>query len=90
MEAIQFINYTPEQLQEEILKGIKTHLETILSGFQPKQDDEYLTRNEVAKLLKVDVSTVHNWTKSGRLKKYGFGNKVYYLKSEIKLVPIDE
>lgn len=56
-----------------------------------KQDREtYLTRQEVAEMLKCDISTVHNWTKSGKLKDYGLGNRVYYKLSEIEsmMVPL--
>jgi hypothetical protein len=53
-------------------------------NFQPQEPEEYLTRDEVSKLFKVDLSTIHNWTKKGILKPYYKGNKVYYLKSELK------
>jgi len=46
-------------------------------------EDELLTRQEVANLLKIDLSTLHHWTKSGILTKYGIGKRVYYKKSEI-------
>jgi len=50
----------------------------------------YLTRHEVAAMLKCDVSTVHNWTKSGILKAYGIGAKVFYKLREIEasMLPI--
>lgn len=78
-----------KQLQEEILKGIKTYFEPILHNLQAKEKEEFLKPKDVAKMLKVDLSTVHNWHKTGKLKKYGFGKNVYYLRSEIKLIPID-
>ena len=43
-----------------------------------------LTRVEVAKLLKVDLSTLHNWNKTGTLKASKVSGKVYYLKSDIE------
>ena len=43
-----------------------------------------LSRNEVAKLLKIDLSTVHNWTKKGKLLAHGLGNRVYYKRSEVE------
>ncbi len=46
-------------------------------------EDELLTRQEVANLLKIDLSTLHHWTKSGILIKYGIGKRVYYKKSEV-------
>ena len=44
---------------------------------------KYYTRKEVAKLLKVNISTVHNWTKNGTLKAVGIGSRVYYTQEAI-------
>ncbi len=44
---------------------------------------EYLTRQEAAELLRVDLSTIHNWTKRNILTSYGIGGRVYYKKEEI-------
>lgn len=84
MQNIQFIQVTPEQLQTEILNGVATQLNEFKKHFQPKEPTEYLTRNEVAKMLKIDLSTVHNWSKSGKLKPYGIGNRVYYKRKEVE------
>mgnify|MGYP003460539786 CR=1 FL=1 len=84
MGTVQFIQVTPEQLQNEIIKGVKTELEQIKKDFQPKQPSEYLTRNEVAEMLKIDLSSVHNWTKKGKLKAYGIGGRVYYKRDEVE------
>lgn len=84
MQQVQFIQTTPEKLQESILKGIKSQLEKLKEEYQPKEPEEYLSRAEVAKMLKVDISTIHNWSKSGRLKRYGIGNRVYFKRSDIE------
>ncbi|WP_026704429.1 helix-turn-helix domain-containing protein [Flavobacterium soli] len=84
MGTVQFIQVTPEQLQNEILKGIKQELEQLKKDFQPKQPSEYLTRNNVAEMLKIDLSSVHNWTKKGKLKAYGIGGRVYYKRDEVE------
>nr|WP_319571672.1 helix-turn-helix domain-containing protein [uncultured Draconibacterium sp.] len=82
--TIQLIQVTPEQLQELILKGVKVELDSLKSQLQPKNPTEYLTRNQVKELLNVDLSTVHNWTKRGKLKAYGLGNRIYYKRSEVE------
>ncbi len=91
MENIQFIQTTPERLKEEIIKGVEERLERLEKNFQPKKPIELLTRNEVKDLLKVDLSTIHNWTKKGKLKAYGIGNRVYYKRHEIEanLTPLN-
>jgi excisionase family DNA binding protein len=89
---IQFIQITPDELQEKILQGITKKLDELKKDFQPKEPTEYLTRNEVRKLFKVDLSTVHNWTKKGKLKAYAIGARVYYKRHEVEqvLTPLNQ
>jgi predicted DNA-binding transcriptional regulator AlpA len=82
--TVQFIQYTPEQLQSEISNGVKRQLDDFLKHFKPVQPAEYLTRQEVAKMFDVDISTIHNWCKSGKLKPLGLGSRVYFLRSDIE------
>ena len=84
MESIQFLNVTPNELKKEITKEVINHLNEFLKNFTPKQPNEYLTRSEVAKMLNVDLSTLHNWNKAGKLRPLGLGNRVYYLRSDIE------
>lgn len=74
---------SPEQLIE-LFNGLQNQLGNIIENYQPKAPTEYLTRSEVAKMLKVDLSTLHHWTKKGKIKPYGIGNRVYYKRSEIE------
>lgn len=81
---IQFIQTTPEQLKKEIVQDLTHSLLTQLSKkFQPKEPTHYLTRNEVAEMLHIDLSTVYNWTKKGKLLSYGIGGRVYYKREEV-------
>lgn len=52
--------------------------------FKPKIPEEFLTRNEVAQLLKVNVNTVDRWSKEGQLRRYGLGNKIFFKRSEVE------
>lgn len=90
-KTIQFIQYTPEQLQSEISQGVKIQLQDFLKHFTPKQPNEYLTRRQVADMFDVDLSTIHNWNKSKRLNPLGLGSRIYYLRSEIEasLIPLN-
>ncbi|MCL4816875.1 MAG: helix-turn-helix domain-containing protein [Flavobacteriales bacterium] len=45
---------------------------------------DYITPKEVATMLKCDLSTVHNWQKKGKLKKYLLGNRAYYKRNEVE------
>ena len=84
LEQVQFISVTPEQLQNAIITGVKVEIDQLKSEFQPKEPTEYLTRNEVKNLLNVDLSTIWNWQKKGKLKAYGIGSRVYYKRHEVE------
>lgn len=88
--TIQLIQLTPKQLEDSICSRVKSELDILRTDFQPKQPTEFLTRNEVRDLLKVDMGTVWNWTKRGKLKAYGIGSRVYYKRSEVEqaIVPL--
>ena len=84
MAQVQFIQTTPQELQQQINEGIKIQLQEFLKHFAPIQPKEYLTRSEVAKMFSVDISTVSNWQKSGKLKPLGISGRVYFLRSEVE------
>ncbi|MBN4070746.1 helix-turn-helix domain-containing protein [Olleya sp. AH-315-F22] len=84
MEQIQFIGTTPNALVNLIDEVVKRQLEDLKKSYQPKEPNEYLTRNNVAELLSVDLSTVHNWTKKGILHAKQIGGRVFYLREEVE------
>lgn len=86
---MELIILTKEQLQE-ITNGITTRLDNLEKNFQPKEPSQYLTRQEVADMLKVNLSTIHNWCKKGKLKPLGVGARVYFLREDVEkcLTPI--
>jgi excisionase family DNA binding protein len=43
----------------------------------------YLSRKEVATLLKITLPTLHDWTKLGYLKSYKIGARVLYKEAEV-------
>lgn len=52
----------------------------------PKNENnqsDYLSRKEVAKLLRITLPTLHDWTKLGYLKAYKMGSRVLYKPSEV-------
>lgn len=74
---------------DELLAKIGSVVETKLSkGNHPpnKEDPEnkYLSRAEVAKLLKISLPTLHIWTKLKLLQSYKIGNRVLYKQQEIE------
>lgn len=89
MSQIQLIQITPEELQNQILKGIDTRLEKLSKNFQPKEPTKFLGRHDVAEMLNVGITTVHNWTVSGFLKSYGIGRRVYYKREEVEAAIVE-
>jgi len=82
--TIQLIQISPDELREAIISGVRAEVEKLKTDFQPLQPTEYMTRNEVRDFLNVDLSTVHNLTKRGKLKAYGLGGRVYYKRAEVE------
>jgi excisionase family DNA binding protein len=72
-------------LINELAAEIESRLYKIVKNQPPEAHPptEYLTRQELKDLLKVDLSTIHNWTKKGKINAYGIGNRVYFKRSEV-------
>jgi hypothetical protein len=92
MEAIQFVGTSPQDLKNEITADVKVVLDDFLKHYKPISPTEYLTRQQVAKMFDVDLSTVHNWCKTGKLKPLGIGSRVYFLRTDIEasLIPLNQ
>ena len=75
---------SPDDLSIIVRETVQKELAEFKKSFEPNQPEEYLTRAEVAKMLKCDETTVYNWVKKGKLVRYCIGNRTYYLLSEIK------
>ena len=80
-------NISAENLYSR-LDDIQNQINELSKSLQPKVADEYLTRTEAADMLKCDISTIHNWTKKGKLIAHKLGNRVYYKSSQIESVMI--
>ena len=92
MQTSTLIQTTPEQLTGVILSEIDKKLNELKLQFQPKEPTEYLTRSETAKLLHVNLSTLHSWTKQGKINAFGLCGRVYYKRHEIEstLIPLNQ
>ena len=73
---------------DELLEKIDSILERKLLSFTSTSVKEpltkYLSREEVSKLLKITLPTLHDWTKIGLLKSYKIGNRVLYKEKEVE------
>ncbi|UKM63878.1 helix-turn-helix domain-containing protein [Flavobacteriaceae bacterium GSB9] len=80
----QVFGITPAELKEDIINDVRAELNVIAQNFQPIKPAEYLTRQEVAKILKVSLVTLTDWNKKGVLKPYRLGNLIRYKRSELE------
>jgi hypothetical protein len=81
-----FMNYTQIFLNGITLQQLAETLAPLLQDknitkSEPKE--ELITRVEVCELLSFNKTSLWKHTKSGKLKSYGIGNRVYYKRSEV-------
>ena len=87
MSQLQIIGYDLPDFFAELKKSLIPEItENLSAQFQPKEPTEYLTRSEVCKLLKIDLSSLHRWRKEGKIPSYGLGNRVYFKRSEVEQI----
>ena len=81
---MHIIVLTPDQLQTYFDYMIHK-VEAILKVSQQQQitSKEWLTAPEVATLLKISLTSIHQWSKDGRLKKHKIGNRIRFRHDEV-------
>jgi hypothetical protein len=84
MTQIQLVGITPDALADLIDMRLNKRFNDVTKYLQPKEPTVYLTRQEVAKFLSVDLSTVHNMTVKGILQKYQISGRVLYNRAEVE------
>ena len=81
----QLIIIKPDDLEEvkSELREIKTFLQDLFSTNLILCKDEYISCQEVSKMLNVTTRTISDWTKKGVLKCHKVGRKLRFKRSEI-------
>ena len=68
----------------EKLEKIERLLDSYLKSQPPNEvNPDFISRADVAKLLKITLPTLHDWTKLGWLKSYKIGHRVLYKPHEV-------
>ncbi|MDF0719190.1 helix-turn-helix domain-containing protein [Kaistella sp. PBT33-4] len=84
MNAIlQISQLSVDDFQRLLKQAISDAVEQGCACSTSGRDDEFYTREATAQKLKVSLSTLHNWSKSGILNHTKIGNRVYYARSEV-------
>jgi hypothetical protein len=84
---------TPTLIEEvrNSVQRLENQVIQLTLNYTLKEPEELMTREEVKNFFKCDMSTIHNWTKKGKLIAYLIGNRVYYKRSEVlKAITIDK
>lgn len=78
-----FTGVNLNQLLEKIGQLIESKLTRIAPQTTQNNQSKFITRHEVAKLLKITLPTLNEWTKLGWLQSYKIGNRVLYKEPEV-------
>ena len=73
---------TFQTIQDQLVARVVSELKNELK--QAPFTEQYLTREEVSELLKISLSTIHNWTKRGILQPFQIGGRIYFKASDIE------
>lgn len=84
MEQFMLLGIKINELLERMEQLIDKKIEQLKPGKSESIPSSYLTRREVATLLKISLPTLNEWTKLGWLKSYKIRNRVLYLQSEVE------
>lgn len=80
--SILIQNLTVDDLCNRIRSTIQEELQR--SSTLKEENSQYLTRSEVASLLKISIPTLHSYTKKGKLTAYRIGRRVLYRSDELE------
>lgn len=80
---IQLIQITEEKLTSTIVESFKAELEKLKTQLQQEQPTEWISRNDVSKMLGVSYTTLYSWNRNKILIPYTIGNRVYYKREDV-------
>ncbi|MCO7355911.1 helix-turn-helix domain-containing protein, partial [Riemerella anatipestifer] len=81
LQVTQVQGVTANELIKAIATAVKNELQA--PEPQPVESHDLMNKKEVAKMLRVSLMTINNWTKQGLLTSYRIGNRVMYKKDEV-------
>ncbi|SHH67706.1 helix-turn-helix domain-containing protein [Winogradskyella jejuensis] len=82
-KTIQIQEITVDELADKVADKLLNKIKQYLDDLHSNESDVYLTRQETADFLKINITTLWHWTNKGKIKSYGIGNRRYYNKQEI-------
>jgi excisionase family DNA binding protein len=85
MKQIILETITIEEFRQLIVETFKElhSFKEVAQKITKNEECNFLSRKELAKLLKVSLPTLHEWTKEGLLKSYRIGNRILFKECEV-------
>lgn len=85
MQQIAITQLTPQDLKQLVKDVIKEELAFLVASNNSVDQDRLNSREKTAKeILEIDLSTLHRWTKQGKIVSHAIGSRVYYKESSIQ------
>ena len=79
----QLIGVNPIEFKESIVKDVRSEIIELTKDLHPKPSEKYITRKEAAKLFKVSLPTISEWSKNGILRPYRLGKFIRFKRTEL-------
>jgi excisionase family DNA binding protein len=83
MNSIFLQGISTEDLKNIFSEVIEEKLKQLPTSKNLEKELAFLNRFEVAKILKISLPTLNNWSKEGKLQSYRIGNRILYKAEEI-------
>ena len=74
---------TPQEFQEMLINSLEQVIKPLVSA-KESRSTELLTRKEAARLLRISLPTLADWTQQGIIHAIRMGRRVSYLVSDIQ------
>lgn len=85
-QQITISNLNPDQFGELVEeRSFQGALRALAKATPPTPPDqpEYLTRKEAAKLLRISLVSLHNWSKEGSLQSLTLNGRIRYRRTDV-------
>ncbi|WP_298476106.1 helix-turn-helix domain-containing protein [uncultured Maribacter sp.] len=82
-KTIEIQEITVDELADKVADKLLNKIKHYLDELHTNESDVYLTRQETADFLKINITTLWHWSNKGKIKSYGIGNRRYFNKQEI-------
>lgn len=74
---------TPQEFQEMLINSLEQVIKPLVSA-KESRSTELLTRKEAARLFRISLPTLADWTQQGIIHAIRMGRRVFYLVSDIQ------